>query len=186
MDAAFLKAVRRSADPLYSHWQTVLFFFTVFMLMKGANIFQMDSLRPVVCDTYKPGWVESCENVGFPVFPMQLWCAQIIFALLYLVYVMHVIYGEGTPPKITEGKASGDVRKSVMCSYFAQLFVKIILEVAFIVAQYFLYGFKKHSYAVCEVCSCPHRVNCALPQATEIFSFPTTCLSLVCPWLYMY
>ncbi|KAL6486603.1 hypothetical protein MHYP_G00059950 [Metynnis hypsauchen] len=158
-------------------WLTVLFFFRVFMLMVGVDVLAQDKL---VCKTLQPGCDETCRNVFFPVLPVRFWWAQIVFAsaptLLYLTYAMHVTYGEAKPSE----KASGNVRKSVMFSYFAQLLVKIILEVAFIVAQYFLYGFVIDTHFDCMTSPCPHRVDCYFPQAAELTVFSIYTLVVTC------
>ncbi|KAI4897674.1 hypothetical protein NFI96_003240, partial [Prochilodus magdalenae] len=158
-------------------WLTVLFFFRVLVLMVGANIFQLDSSRPVVCNVREPGCVEACEHAIFPVIPLRFWSAQLIFAstptLLYLAYVMHVMYGERMHPKKTDVKAGRTVRRSVACSYFAQLLAKISLEVAFIVMQRDIYGFAIDVRYGCSTYPCPYRVNCYISRATEmtVFSF---------------
>ncbi|XP_066532898.1 gap junction Cx32.2 protein-like [Hoplias malabaricus] len=156
-------------------WLSVLFLFRVFVLIVEAGVLPPDTARDIVCDTEQPGCNKVCNDHFIPVAPVRFWVAQFIIAstptLLYLAYTLHVVYAEGEATKGNNREPSARVSRSVTCSYFAQLLVKILLEVAFIIGQWFTYGLVMRGTLSCNVSPCPHRVDCFLPRSTEMTVF---------------
>lgn len=70
-------------------------------------------------------------------------------------------------PKYTKSSGRISIRGRLLRSYVFHLVGKIILEVVFIVGQYFLYGFTLKTRYVCTRFPCPHQVDCFLSRPTE-------------------
>lgn len=70
-------------------------------------------------------------------------------------------------PKYTKGSGKISLRGRLLRSYVLHLLAKVILEVLFIVGQYFLYGFTLNAQYVCSRFPCPHKVDCFLSRPTE-------------------
>ena len=87
-------------------------------------------------------------------------------------------------PKYTKSTGKISIRGRLLRSYVLHLVAKIILEVLFIVGQYFLYGFTLQTRYVCTRFPCPHKVDCFLSRPTEKsviiwFMLVSACVSLV-------
>lgn len=70
-------------------------------------------------------------------------------------------------PKYVKSSGKISIRGRLLRSYTFHLMAKIILEVAFIAGQYFLFGFTLETRYVCERHPCPHKVDCFLSRPTE-------------------
>ncbi|XP_041829540.1 gap junction gamma-1 protein-like [Melanotaenia boesemani] len=70
----------------------------------------------------------------------------------------------------------------LMHIYVLQLFVRSVLEVAFLCGQYALYGFAVPANYVCSTLPCPHTVDCFVSRPTEktIFLRMMYAVSLLC------
>nr|XP_033773823.1 gap junction gamma-1 protein [Geotrypetes seraphini]XP_033773824.1 gap junction gamma-1 protein [Geotrypetes seraphini] len=73
----------------------------------------------------------------------------------------------------------------LMKIYVLQLILRTIFEVAFLIGQYFLYGFKVRSHYVCSTWPCPHKVDCFISRPSEktIFLFIMYGVSCLCLFL---
>lgn len=70
-------------------------------------------------------------------------------------------------PKYTKSNGKISIRGRLLRSYVLHLVAKILLEVLFIVGQYFLYGLTLNPRYVCTRFPCPHQVDCFLSRPTE-------------------
>lgn len=70
-------------------------------------------------------------------------------------------------PKYTKSSGKISIRGRLLRSYVLHLAAKIVLEVLFIVGQYFLYGFTLQTRYICTRFPCPHKVDCFLSRPTE-------------------
>ncbi|MBN3303275.1 CX33 protein, partial [Amia calva] len=192
-------------------WLTVLFVFRILVLGAGAEKVWGDEQSDFICNTQQPGCENVCYDLAFPISHIRFWVLQIIFVstptLVYLGHVVHVIHREekislsmqnetqddhASPvtkklskmSKYTKGKGKVRIRGSLLCSYLLNVIAKIMLEVAFIVGQYYLYGFMLEPQFVCDRFPCPHRVDCYMSRPTEktifiLFMLVVACVSLV-------
>ncbi|XP_028987183.1 gap junction gamma-1 protein-like [Betta splendens] len=73
-------------------------------------------------------------------------------------------------------------RDGLMRAYVAQLVLRAACEVAFVLGQYFLYGFEVIPSYVCTRAPCPHTVDCFVSRPTEktIFLLVMYLVSLLC------
>ncbi|XP_069041582.1 gap junction Cx32.7 protein-like [Lepisosteus oculatus] len=175
-------------------WLTVLFVFRILVLGAGAEKVWGDEQSDFLCNTQQPGCENVCYDKAFPISHIRFWVLQIIFVstptLVYLGHVLHVIHKEeklrqrtlreeqdesdnllekktSKLPKYTNTKGKVKIRGSLLNSYLANTIAKILLEVAFIVGQYYLYGFMLEPLFVCNSFPCPHQVDCFMSRPTE-------------------
>ncbi|XP_056408536.1 gap junction gamma-1 protein-like [Hyla sarda] len=74
--------------------------------------------------------------------------------------------------------------EGLMKIYIFQLLSRAVFEVAFLVGQYFLYGFRVLPYFQCSTSPCPHTVDCFVSRPTEktiflLIMYVVSCLCLV-------
>lgn len=87
----------------------------------------------------------------------------------------------------SEAKVRHDGRKRIqkdglMRNYVTQLLVRSIVEVAFLILQFCLYGFKVPAIYTCSISPCPHKVDCFVSRPTEktIFLLLMYAISFLC------
>ncbi|XP_031717445.1 gap junction protein, alpha 11 [Anarrhichthys ocellatus] len=190
-----LDKVQSHSTVIGKVWLTVLFVFRILVLRTGADKVWGDEQSDFVCNTLQPGCENVCYDIAFPISHVRFWVLQIIAVatpkLLYLGHVLHVIHIEKKMkermkrqaemddqasmflrraykvPKYTKSTGKISIRGSLLRSYVFHLVAKIVLEVLFIVGQYFLYGFTLQTRYVCSSFPCPHKVDCFLSRPTE-------------------
>ncbi|XP_053301225.1 gap junction protein, alpha 11 [Pleuronectes platessa] len=190
-----LDKVQSNSTVIGKVWLTVLFVFRILVLRTGAEEVWGDEQSDFVCNTEQPGCENVCYDRAFPISHVRFWALQIIAVatpkLLYLGHVLHVIHIEKKVkermkkqaeldsqvslfltksykvPKYTKSTGKISIRGRLLRSYVFHLVAKIILEVLFIVGQYYLYGFTLEARYVCATDPCPHKVDCFLSRPTE-------------------
>lgn len=90
----------------------------------------------------------------------------------------------GKVPKYSDDKGHVKIKGNLLGNYMISIFFRILLEVAFIVGQYYLYGFIMQPLVVCKRDPCPFTVECFMSRPTEktifiIFMLVVACVSLV-------
>lgn len=83
-------------------------------------------------------------------------------------------------PKYSRSNGKINLRGRLLHSYILNLVAKILLELGFIVGQYFLYGFTLPTRYVCSMFPCPHKVDCFLSRPTEKSIFIWFMLVVAC------
>ncbi|XP_068198388.1 gap junction protein, alpha 11 [Antennarius striatus] len=189
-----LDKVQSHSTVIGKVWLTVLFVFRILVLRTSAEKVWGDEKSDFICNTQQPGCENVCYDLAFPISHVRFWFLQIIAVatpkLLYLAHVLHVIHIEKKErermkkqaelndhaslflsvykvPKYTKSTGKISIRGRLLRSYVLHLVAKIILEVLFIVGQYFLYGFTLETRYVCARHPCPHKVDCFLSRPTE-------------------
>ncbi|XP_062858514.1 gap junction protein, alpha 12.1 [Trichomycterus rosablanca] len=194
-------------DKVQSHstvigkvWMTVLFVFRIMVLGAGAEKVWGDEQSKMVCNTKQPGCTNVCYDQAFPISHIRFWTMQIIFVstptLMYLGHVLHIVHKEkkirqhqaehqgGKQPKYTNDRGRVEIKGDLLASYITSVIFKILLEAAFIVGQYYLYGFVMVPEIRCTRYPCPHTVECFMSRPTEktvfiIFMLVVSCVSLM-------
>ncbi|XP_062406872.1 gap junction Cx32.2 protein-like [Sardina pilchardus] len=201
--SSLLEKVQNHSTVIGKVWMTVLFIFRIMVLGAGIDKVWSDEQSKMVCNTKQPGCTNVCYDKAFPISHVRLWVMQIIFVstptLIYLGHVIHVTQKETKlreklqnnaerqglkMPKYTDGKGKVYIKGSLLGSYMTSLVFKMILEVAFIVGQHYLYGFVFEPKIVCEADPCPFKVECFMSRPTEktifiIFMLVVSCVSLL-------
>ncbi|KAM9703199.1 connexin 32.3 isoform 1-T3 [Menidia menidia] len=200
--STLLEKVQSHSTVIGKIWMSVLLLFRIMVLGAGAENVWGDEQSDFVCNTQQPGCENVCYDHAFPISHIRFWVLQIIFVstptLVYLAHAMHVIHKEnklreqmaspGGPrknklPKYTDDKGKVKIKGDLLGSYLAQLVVKILIEAAFIVGQYYLYGFVMVPMFPCSRKPCPFTVECYMSRPTEktvfiIFMLVVACVSL--------
>ncbi len=201
--SALLDKVQSHSTVIGKIWMSVLFIFRILVLGAAAESVWSDEQSSLVCNTMQPGCENVCYDWQFPISHIRFWVLQIIFVstptLVYLGHAVQVIHqenklrekikriGEGhklKSPKYTDESGHVKIKGNLLGSYLTQLFFKIILEIAFIVGQYYLYGFIMIAKFSCSQSPCPYTVECFMSRPTEktifiIFMLAVACVSLV-------
>ncbi|XP_034756509.1 gap junction Cx32.2 protein-like [Etheostoma cragini] len=199
-------------DKVQSHstivgkvWMSVLFLFRIFILAAGVDKIWGDEQANMNCNTYSPGCKNACYDQSFPMSHTRFWVLQILIVstptIIYLGHVLLVIRkenklrrrleqkigknGKVKSPKYSDDHGKVQLKGILLVSYLMQLLFKILLEVAFIVGQYYLYGFilmpSKISF---NHYPCPSPVDCFISRPTEktifiVFMLAMSILSVI-------
>lgn len=206
-----LDKVQSHSTVIGKIWLTVLFVFRILVLGAGAEKVWGDEQSDFVCNTEQPGCENVCYDDAFPISHVRFWVLQILSVstptLVYLGHVLHVVHIEKKVraqmskqipdqqmnmflmksykvPKYSKDNGKVSIRGRLLRSYIISLFIKILLEVAFILGQYYLYGFTLDARYVCSKSPCPHQVDCFLSRPTEKsvfiwFMLVVACVSLL-------
>ncbi|KAM9779443.1 connexin 32.3 [Syngnathus typhle] len=201
--SSLLDKVQSHSTVIGKIWMTVLFLFRIMVLGAGAESVWGDEQSDFICNTQQPGCENVCYDWVFPISHIRFWVLQIIFVstptLVYLGHAMHIIHQEnklreklaspgGTlrpkSPKYTDDKGNVTIKGNLLGSYLTQLVFKILIEAAFIVGQYYLYGFVMVPMFPCSKKPCPFTVECYMSRPTEktifiIFMLVVGCVSLL-------
>ncbi|XP_077567669.1 gap junction Cx32.2 protein-like [Stigmatopora nigra] len=169
-------------------WMSILFIFRIFILAAGVDRIWGDEQANMDCNTLSPGCRNACYDASFPISHTRFWVLQILTVstptFIYLGHVMLVIRKENKlrrqlgqkcdsnrmikSPKYSDERGKVQLKGFLLASYMLQLFFKILLEVAFIVGQYFIYGFILMPDAITfKGGSCRTNTNCYISRPTE-------------------
>lgn len=186
--SALLDKVQSHSTVVGKVWMSVLFLFRIFILAAGIDKIWGDEQANMDCNTRSPGCKNACYDRSFPMSHTRFWVLQILFVstptLIYLGHVLLVIRRENKlrrrieqklgkngmmiAPKYSNEHGKVQLKGVLLVSYMMQLLFKILLEVVFIVGQYFLYGFilmpTKISFPDYP---CPAPVDCFISRPTE-------------------
>ncbi|XP_042359240.1 gap junction Cx32.2 protein-like [Plectropomus leopardus] len=157
--SALLDKVQSHSTVVGKIWMTVLFLFRIFVLGAAADNVWGDEVSEFYCDTLEPGCEHACYNWMFPISYVHYWVLQITFVstptLVYLGHAIHIIHKEKrmieqlknnndetalTKRKYTDDRGKVKITGILFFTYITQLVFKIILEVAFSVGQFYIFG----------------------------------------------
>ncbi|XP_051793423.1 gap junction protein, alpha 2 [Acanthochromis polyacanthus] len=213
-----LESAQEHSTVVGKVWLTVLFIFRILVLGAAAEKVWGDEQSGFTCDTKQPGCQNVCYDKTFPISHIRFWVMQIIFVstptLIYLGHIIHLVRMEekenqklkdramqhenqqqllNKPKKAPIKDKQGHVRLQgvLLRTYVFNIVFKTLFEVAFIVAQYFLYGFELKPMYTCDRWPCPNMVNCYISRPTEktifiLFMLAVACLSLLLNLVEMY
>lgn len=203
--SALLDKVQSHSTVVGKVWMSVLFLFRIFILAAGVDKIWGDEQANMNCNTKTPGCKNACYDGSFPMSHTRFWVVQILLVstptLIYLGHVLLVIRRENKlrrrveqklgknglikAPKYSDEHGKVQLKGVLLVSYMMQLFFKILLEVAFIVGQYFLYGFiLMPSKITFSEYPCRSPVDCFISRPTEksifiIFMLAMAVLSVI-------
>ncbi|XP_039981565.1 gap junction Cx32.2 protein-like [Xiphias gladius] len=191
-DWSFLSAL---LDKVQSHstvvgkvWMSVLFLFRIFILAAGIDTIWGDEQANMNCNTNSLGCKNACYDRSFPISHPRFWVLQILIVstptLIYLGHVLLVIRRENKlrrrmeqklgknglikAPKYSDEHGKVQLKGVLLVSYMIQLVAKVLLEVAFIAGQYYIYGSLVMPFRIkCDRHPCPNEVHCFISRPTE-------------------
>lgn len=203
--SALLDKVQSHSTVVGKVWMSVLFLFRIFILAAGIDKIWGDEQSNMNCNTLSPGCRLACYDRSFPISHTRFWVLQILFVstptLIYLGHVLLVIRRENKlrgrleqklgkngmikAPKYSDEHGKVQLKGILLFSYMLQLLFKILLEVAFIVGQYYIYGFILMPTVISFAqYPCRTPVNCFISRPTEksifiIFMLAMAVLSVI-------
>ncbi|XP_077597216.1 gap junction alpha-3 protein-like [Stigmatopora nigra] len=211
-----LESAQEHSTVVGKVWLTVLFIFRILVLGSAVEKVWGDEQSGFTCDTKQPGCQNVCYDRTFPVSHIRFWVMQIIFVstptLIYLGHVLHLVRMEeklkekekAGPPRAQDQRRQllgrepvrdhgghAFLRGTLLRTYVFSIVCKTLFEVAFLVAQYFLYGFRLEPMYTCDRWPCPNVVNCYISRPTEktvfiVFMLAVACVSLLLNLVEMY
>ncbi|XP_073348856.1 gap junction Cx32.2 protein-like [Pagrus major] len=200
--SSLLDKVQSHSSVVGKVWLSVLFIFRIMILGAGADKVWGDEQSNMICNTKQPGCKNVCYDQAFPISHIRFWVLQIIFVstptLFYLGHVMQVIHKENKlrqyiqkysgsqvvkGPKYSDEKGHVQIKGNLLATYMTSIFFRILLEIGFIVGQYYLYGFILEPLVVCSRAPCPFTVECYMSRPTEktifiLFMLVVSCIAL--------
>uniref|UniRef100_A0A3Q3IRI1 Uncharacterized protein n=1 Tax=Monopterus albus TaxID=43700 RepID=A0A3Q3IRI1_MONAL len=203
--SALLDKVQSHSTVVGKVWMSVLFLFRIFLLAAGIDRIWGDEQGNMNCNTKSPGCKNTCYDKSFPISHPRFWVLQILIVstptLIYLGHVLLVIRRENKLrrrleqkigkngvvklPKYSNEAGKVQLKGVLLVSYILQLLFKIVLEVAFIVGQYYIYGFILMPYKISfSQYPCKQTVDCFISRPTEkrifiIFMLAMAVLSVI-------
>ncbi|XP_060907373.1 gap junction Cx32.2 protein-like [Labrus mixtus] len=158
--SALLDKVQTHSTVVGKIWMSVLFLFRIFVLGAAADKVWGDEVSEFYCDSQEPGCSHACYNWMFPVSYVHYWVLQITFVstptLVYLGHAVHVIHREKRmleqqqrntsgggvlmKTRYTDDRGKVKIKGVLFCTYMTQLIFKVLLEVGFTVAQFYIFG----------------------------------------------
>ncbi|XP_029924643.1 gap junction protein, alpha 2 [Myripristis murdjan] len=214
-----LESAQEHSTVVGKVWLTVLFIFRILVLGTAAEKVWGDEQSGFTCDTKQPGCQNVCYDKTFPISHIRFWVMQIIFVstptLIYLGHILHLVRMEEKEKQKEKDLAIQNEKQQLMLgnkakkapvkddrghvrlhgvllrTYVFNIIFKTLFEVAFIVAQYFLYGFELKPMYTCNRAPCPNVVNCYISRPTEktifiLFMLAVACISLLLNLVEMY
>lgn len=210
-----LESAQEHSTVVGKVWLTVLFIFRILVLGAAAEKVWGDEQSSFTCDTKQPGCQNVCYDTTFPISHIRFWVMQIIFVstptLIYLGHILHLVRMEekekqkqkeledqqqvfchkDKKPSVKDKQGHARLQGVLLQTYVFNIIFKTLFEVAFIVAQYFLYGFELKAMYTCDRWPCPNMVNCYISRPTEktifiLFMLAVACVSLLLNLVEMY
>ncbi|XP_065107817.1 gap junction protein, alpha 5a [Paramisgurnus dabryanus] len=192
----FLEEVQEHSTTVGKVWLTVLFIFRILVLGTAAESSWGDEQSDFMCDTRQPGCTNVCYDRAFPIAHIRYWVLQIVFvstpSLIYMGHAMHTVHMEEKRKQREQEMAEGEnekgrgekeylkqrekaddappkihLRGALLQTYILSIFLRLVMEVTFVVIQYMLYGIFLNSLYHCDTSPCPNPVNCYMSRPTE-------------------
>uniref|UniRef100_A0A8C4NHK6 Gap junction protein n=1 Tax=Eptatretus burgeri TaxID=7764 RepID=A0A8C4NHK6_EPTBU len=172
---------KRLLDAVYQHstlpgrvWLTVMLVFRLLLLAVASEGVYQDEQSSFICNTMQPGCTTVCYDRFAPVSHPRFWVFQIILvsapSLAFLVYIWHQL----PTSSVVESQevqscnsTDGPLPPSVWNCYVFHAVCRLLLEVVFLLGQWWLYGFSVPFRYVCHAFPCPHVVDCFISRPTE-------------------
>ncbi|KAJ8348704.1 hypothetical protein SKAU_G00272930 [Synaphobranchus kaupii] len=185
----FLTEVQNHSTVIGKIWLTMLLIFRILLVTLVGDAVYSDEQSKFTCNTLQPGCNNVCYDTFAPVSHLRFWVFQIVLvstpSIFYIVYVLHKIAkdeklemekvqeGECVEQSLLEeelgevGKDPTQLSSQVLLIYIIHVVLRSIMEIAFLVGQYYLFGFEVPHLFRCETYPCPNRTDCFVSRATE-------------------
>uniref|UniRef100_A0A668AIJ6 Gap junction protein n=1 Tax=Myripristis murdjan TaxID=586833 RepID=A0A668AIJ6_9TELE len=163
----FLSEVQNHSTVIGKIWLTMLLIFRILLVTLVGDAVYSDEQSKFTCNTQQPGCNNVCYDTFAPVSHLRFWVFQIVLvstpSIFYIVFVLQVLL-----------------------IYILHVLLRSVMEITFLVGQYYLFGFEVPHLYRCETYPCPTRTDCFVSRATEktiflnFIQFPLfTCILMV-------
>ncbi|KAJ8414462.1 hypothetical protein AAFF_G00053320 [Aldrovandia affinis] len=153
-------------------WLLLMLVFRMLILGTVATDLFEDEQEEFTCNTLQPGCKQVCYDEAFPISQYRFWVFHIVListpALVFLMYTMHHhnkkkqrVHGPDPAPSTGEGD------RHVRQLYIINVAFRLLAEVAFVVGQWLLYGFRVEAQYPCSRFPCPYTVDCFTSRPME-------------------
>ncbi|MBN3319927.1 CXG1 protein, partial [Atractosteus spatula] len=157
----------------------MLLIFRILLVTLVGDAVYSDEQSKFTCNTLQPGCNNVCYDTFAPVSHLRFWVFQIVLvstpSIFYIVYVLHKIAKD---EKLESARAQAAVQggqeassrceeDKVLLIYIVHVVLRSLMEIGFLVGQYYLYGFEVPHLFRCETYPCPNRTDCFVSRATE-------------------
>lgn len=159
-------------------WLATLFFLRFFILLFAGLPLYWDEDKKFTCNTIHPGCTNVCLDLFSPFSYYQFIVLHLIFVSLPTVmYVTHQIHttfnvpsGQHFPLRNVPGRmklTARETKRNHTGWYQLHLVMRMFLELAFGVGQYFVYGISVRRNFLCLEKPCSPAVECFVSHPTE-------------------
>uniref|UniRef100_A0A3P8SGR0 Uncharacterized protein n=1 Tax=Amphiprion percula TaxID=161767 RepID=A0A3P8SGR0_AMPPE len=174
----FLTEVQNHSTVIGKIWLTMLLIFRILLVALVGDAVYSDEQSKFTCNTLQPGCNNVCYDTFAPVSHLRFWVFQIVLvstpSIFYIIYVLHIGVDEETTlesqleEQVTEvGKDPTQLSSQVLLIYIIHVLLRSIMEVIFLIGQYYLFGFEVPHLFRCDTYPCPNRTDCFVSRATE-------------------
>uniref|UniRef100_A0A668SYF2 Uncharacterized protein n=1 Tax=Oreochromis aureus TaxID=47969 RepID=A0A668SYF2_OREAU len=176
----FLSEVQNHSTVIGKIWLTMLLIFRILLVALVGDAVYSDEQSKFTCNTQQPGCNNVCYDTFAPVSHLRFWVFQIVLvstpSIFYIVFVLHKIAKDekldGQRTQLLSQRIpkqrSGEIRKDeILLIYILHVLLRSVLEITFLVGQYFLFGFEVPHLYRCDSYPCPTRTDCFVSRATE-------------------
>ncbi|XP_077359538.1 gap junction delta-3 protein-like [Festucalex cinctus] len=149
-------------------WLLLMLVFRILILGTVASDMFEDEQEEFACNTLQPGCKQVCYDQAFPISQYRFWVFHIVLiatpSLLFLMYAMHHHNKRSSGSKAPQHyRETHQLRRF----YIVHVAFRLFAEVAFLVGQYWLYGFKVEAQYPCDRFPCPYTVDCFTSRPAE-------------------
>uniref|UniRef100_F6S9N4 Gap junction protein n=1 Tax=Ciona intestinalis TaxID=7719 RepID=F6S9N4_CIOIN len=170
-------------------WITFLIVCRMVIVASVGDRVYNDEQSEFKCNTLQPGCTNVCFNRFSPISHLRFWSFQILFvatpSVMFVVYSAHKSKLKKTSSKKARISNDEDDDKTFAQHfrwYLANVFVRLCIEVGFLVLQVLLFGFHVPELYKCERRPCPNTVDCFIsrPMEKTIFLWFMFLYSCIC------
>uniref|UniRef100_A0A8C7FEF4 Uncharacterized protein n=1 Tax=Oncorhynchus kisutch TaxID=8019 RepID=A0A8C7FEF4_ONCKI len=181
----FLSEVQNHSTVISKIWLTMLLIFRILLVTLVGDAVYSDEQSKFTCNTLQPGCNNVCYDTFAPFSHLRFWVFQIVLvstpSIFYIVYALHKIAkdekleiqrGQVMQSLLEEvygelGEDPTQLSSQVLLIYILHVLLCSVMELTFLVGQYYLFGFKVPQLYRCETYPCPTRTDCFVSRATE-------------------
>lgn len=165
-------ALQAHSPMLGRFWLLLMLVFRMLILGTVASDLFEDEQEEFACNTLQPGCKQVCYDMAFPISLYRFWVFHIVListpSLLFLMYAMHHHNKRKGSSRFSQMSIQDDrdefhLRKL----YLVNVAFRMVAEVAVLVGQWWLYGFKVESQYPCSRFPCPYTVDCFTSRPAE-------------------
>uniref|UniRef100_A0A3Q0RT86 Gap junction protein delta 3 n=1 Tax=Amphilophus citrinellus TaxID=61819 RepID=A0A3Q0RT86_AMPCI len=168
----FFDSLQTQSPMLGRFWLFLVLVFRIVILGTVASDMFEDEQEEFTCNTLQPGCKQVCYDMAFPISQYRFWVFHIVLiatpSLLYLVYASHQ-----NNKRANRSTSSQKIRRetreerTLRTLYIITVIFRIVAEIGFLFAQWYLYGFKVEAQFPCDRFPCPYTVDCFTSRPAE-------------------
>uniref|UniRef100_A0A3B5K913 Gap junction protein n=1 Tax=Takifugu rubripes TaxID=31033 RepID=A0A3B5K913_TAKRU len=191
----FLTEVQNHSTVIGKIWLTMLLIFRILLVALVGDAVYSDEQSKFTCNTLQPGCNNVCYDTFAPVSHLRFWVFQIVLvstpSIFYIVYVLQkitkneklevkkvVVVPSSQEDECEErsqlneemkevGKDPTQLSSQVLLIYIIHVLLRSIMELIFLIGQYYLFGFEVPHLFRCDTYPCPNQTDCFVSRATE-------------------